>query len=563
ETLRDPEELSFSLNVLWIGRGSLADPSGNAVERMKTMRRRAVARSQCSPRIWALFLLIIPLLLFTYYNYQYTPPQLDQSQVDGLRRDILTKSTEFMAEMLNADSFSRQLGDQMTLAKAYIVIAKESNNLQLAWELSNQIRSCQLLLSEASIRGIPVTLEEAKPLIRELSSLIYQAKDLHYDSATMIMKLKAHMHSVEERINAATVQSTTFGQLAMEALPKGLYCLGIRLTTEYSKDSNIQKDVNDQKSSPRLVDNNLYHFCIFSDNTIATSVVVNSTVCNADHPKQLVFHIVTDDINYKAMQAWFSMNDFKGAAIEVQCVDEFTWLNASYVPILKQLQDAEMRVHFFTGLQDASNVPKFRNPKYLSMLNNLRFYIPEIYPTLDRVVFLDDDVVVQKDLTPLFSIDLHGNVNGAVETCLEKFHRYHKYLNFTHPNIHSRFDPNACGWAFGMNVFDLVTWKKANVTSQYHYWQEQNVDRTLWKFGTLPPGLLTFYGRTEPLDRRWHVLGLGYDPNIDEKRIESGAVVHYNGNMKPWLKLAMPRYKHIWENYVNYSHPLLQRCITS
>ncbi|PWZ21205.1 Glutamate receptor 3.1 [Zea mays] len=53
----------------------------------------------------------------------------------------------------------------------------------------------------------------------------------------------------------------------------------------------------------------------------------------------------------------------------------------------------------------------------------------------------------------------------------------------------------------------------------------------------------------EPLDRRWHVLGLGYDVDIDDRLIESAAVVHYNGNMKPWLKLAIRRYKYIWERF--------------
>lgn len=177
-----------------------------------------------------------------------------------------------------------------------------------------------------------------------------------------------------------------------------------------------------------------------------------------------------------------------------------------------------------------------------------------------QVVFLDDDVVVQRDLTDLFSLDLHDNVNGAVETCLESFHRFHKYLNFSHPKIKANFNPNACGWAFGMNVFDLIRWREKKVTAQYHYWQEQNVDRTLWKLGTLPAGLLTFYGLVEPLDRKWHILGLGYDANIDADLIESGAVVHYNGNMKPWLKLAMSRYKPLWERYINYQSYYLQQC---
>ena len=32
-------------------------------------------------------------------------------------------------------------------------------------------------------------------------------------------------------------------------------------------------------------------------------------------------------------------------------------------------------------------------------------------------MFLDDDIVVQRDLAPLWDVDLEGKVNGAVETC--------------------------------------------------------------------------------------------------------------------------------------------------
>ncbi|KAL6995031.1 Hexosyltransferase gaut11 [Sarracenia purpurea var. burkii] len=450
----------------------------------------------------------------------------------------------------------------MTLAKAYVIIAKEHNNLHLAWELSSKIRHCQLLLSKAAMREEPITLDEAEPIIKGLSSLIFKAQDAHYDIATTIITMKTHIQALEERATAATVQSTVFGQLAAESLPKNLHCLHVKLMAAWLEEKYLQELADEKRNSPRLVDNNLYHFCIFSDNLLAVSVVVNSTVSNADHPKQLVFHIVTNGVNYGAMQAWFLSNHFKGSTIEVQNIKDFTWLNASYSPVVKQLLETDSRLYYFKASQDMNIEPKFHNPKHISLLNHLRFYIPEIYPQLEKVVFLDDDVVVQKELTPLFSLDLHGNVNGAVETCLESFHRYYKYLNFSNPVISSKFDPQACGWAFGMNVFDLIAWRKANVTAQYHFWQQQNMDKSLWKLGTLPPGLLAFYGLTEPLDRRWHVLGLGYDLNIDNRLIESAAVIHFNGNMKPWLKLAIGRYKPLWERYVNQSHPYLQDCIT-
>ncbi|XP_047166118.1 hexosyltransferase GAUT11-like [Vigna umbellata] len=536
------------------------------------MRRRAAdfrrpVRRRFSYWIWLLlaFSSIIALLLFLLqHNHHHRDPHHYPLPERNERVEQFAKeSLNFTQEILSVTSFSRQLAEQMILAKAYVVIAKEHNNLHLAWQLSSKIRNCQLLLSKAAITGEPITLEEAEPIIRSLSLLMFKAQDIHYDIATTIVTMRSHIQALEERANAAIVQSTVFGQIAAEAVPKSLHCLNVKLMSDWLRMPSLQELSDDRKNSPRLVDNNLYHFCIFSDNVLATSVVVNSTVSNADHPKQLVFHIVTTGVSYGVMLAWFLRNDFKGATIEIQNIEEFHWLNASYSPLVKQLLNPDSRTFYFGAYQDLNVEPKMRNPKYLSLLNHLQFYIPEIYPQLEKVVFLDDDLVVQKDLTPLFSLDLHGNVNGAVETCLEAFHRYYKYLNFSNSVISSRFDPQACAWAFGMNIFDLVAWRKANVTGRYHYWQEQNADGTLWKLGILPPALLCFYGLTEPLDRRWHVLGLGYDLNIDNRLIESAAVLHYNGNMKPWLKLAIGRYKPLWDKYINQSHPHLQDCVTS
>lgn len=45
---------------------------------------------------------------------------------------------------------------------------------------------------------------------------------------------------------------------------------------------------------------------------------------------------------------------------------------------------------------------KYRNPKYLSILNHLRFYLPKMFPHLPKVLFLDEDVVVQVRLLVSF-----------------------------------------------------------------------------------------------------------------------------------------------------------------
>ncbi|XP_073015224.1 hexosyltransferase GAUT11-like isoform X1 [Primulina eburnea] len=522
------------------------------------MRRRVASyRRPIRSRLswWALLLTILFagfLLFIVQHNHRdenhLEQPVLETNTVSGR---MIHKNQNFTEEMTSSRSYARQLAEQMTLAKAYVIIAKEHNDLRLAWELSSKIRSCQSVLSEAAKRDEPVSLEEAEPIIKSLSSIFFKAQDAHYDIATTITTMKSHIQALEEHASAVTVQSSVYGQLAVESLPKNIHCIEIRLTADWLQIKSMQVLAEESKNSPRLTDINLYHFCIFSDNLMAVSVVVNSTVSNAEHPKQLVFHIVTNGVTYGAIQAWFLSNDFKGAAIEVQSLEDFTWLNASYSPVVKQIRDA------------ASLELKFHSPKNQSLLNYLRFYIPEIFPQLEKVVFLEDDIVVQKDLVPLFSVDLHGNVNGAVETCLEAFHRFFNYLNFSNPLISTKFDPQACGWAFGMNVFDLISWRKANVTSRYHYWQEENADKSLWKVGTLPPGLLVFYGMTEQLDRRWHILGLGHDMNIDNRLIETAAVIHFNGYIKPWLKWSIDRYRPLWEQYLYQDHRYIQDCATS
>ena len=144
----------------------------------------------------------------------------------------------------------------------------------------------------------------------------------------------------------------------------------------------------------------------------------NVVLINFQDSSKHVFHIVTDRLNYAAMRMWFLANPPGKAAVQVQNIEDFAWLNSSYSPVLKQLSSPSMIDYYFKAYRASSDSNlKFWNPKYLSMLNHLRFYLPEIFQNLKKVLFLDDDVIVQKDLTGLWSINLKGNVNGAVETC--------------------------------------------------------------------------------------------------------------------------------------------------
>ncbi|KAG4388938.1 hypothetical protein GLYMA_09G266500v4 [Glycine max] len=458
----------------------------------------------------------------------------------------------------NADSTVRLMRDQIIMAKVYLSIAKMKNKLQLYQELESQLKESQRALGEATSDADMRHSDHEK--IKTMGQVLSKAKEQLYDCKLVTGKLRAMLQTADEQVRGLRKQSTFLSQLAAKTIPDGIHCLSMRLTIDYYL---LPLEKRKFPRSENLENPSLYHYALFSDNVLAASVVVNSTIVNAKDPSKHVFHLVTDKLNFGAMNMWFLLNPPGKATINVENVDEFKWLNSSYCPVLRQLESATMKEYYFKAghptTTGASNL-KYRNPKYLSMLNHLRFYLPQVYPKLDKILFLDDDIVVQKDLTGLWAVNLNGKVNGAVLTCGESFHRFDKYLNFSNPHIAKNFDPNACGWAYGMNMFDLKVWKKKDITGIYHKWQNLNEDRVLWKLGTLPPGLMTFYGLTHPLNKSWHVLGLGYNPSVDRSEIDNAAVVHYNGNMKPWLEIAMTKYRSYWTKYVKFNHPYLQNC---
>ncbi|KAL8091859.1 polygalacturonate 4-alpha-galacturonosyltransferase-like [Apium graveolens] len=458
----------------------------------------------------------------------------------------------------NSDSTVRLIRDQIIMARVYVSIATMKNQTDLARELQNRLKESQHALRDASSDSDlnPSAAEKIKAMGQVLS----KARDKLYDCKLVTGKLRAMLQTADEQVRSLKKQSTFLSQLAAKTIPNGIHCLSMRLTIEYYL---LSPEKREFPRSENVENPKLYHYALFSDNVLAASVVVNSAIMNAKEPEKHVFHLVSDKLNFAAISMWFLLNPPGKATIHVENVDEFKWLNSSYCPVLKQLESAAMKAYYFKSdhpTSAGSSNLKYRNPKYLSMLNHLRFYLPQVYPKLDKILFLDDDIVVQKDLTGLWSVDLNGNVNGAVETCGESFHRFDKYLNFSNPHIARNFDPNACGWAYGMNIFDLKEWKKKDITGIYHKWQTMNEDRVLWKLGTLPPGLMTFYKLTHPLDKSWHVLGLGYSPTVDKKEIENAAVIHYNGNMKPWLELAMAKYRSYWTKYIKIDNPYILSC---
>lgn len=118
----------------------------------------------------------------------------------------------------------------------------------------------------------------AKEKLKAMEQTLAKGRLIQDDCAAVVKKLRAMLHSAEEQLQVHMKQTMFLTQLTAKTVPKGLHCLPLHLTSEYySLNSSQRKFPNEDK----LDDSKLYHYALFSDNVLATAVVVNSTVWNA------------------------------------------------------------------------------------------------------------------------------------------------------------------------------------------------------------------------------------------------------------------------------------------
>ncbi|KAL5552978.1 hypothetical protein UlMin_040379 [Ulmus minor] len=176
-------------------------------------------------------------------------------------------------------------------------------------------------------------------------------------------------------------------------------------------------------------------------------------------------------------------------------------------------------------------------------LNYARNYLGDILdPCVDRVIYLDSDVVVVDDIFKLWNITLSGNrVIGAPEYCHANLTKYFTDRFWSDPVL-SRFfgSRKPCYFNTGVMVMDLVRWRNGNYRKRIENWMEVQRKKRIYDLGSLPPFLLVFGGNVEAIDHRWNQHGLGGDNVRGSCRsLHPGPVslLHWSGKGKPWVRL--------------------------
>ncbi|XP_010505508.1 PREDICTED: probable galacturonosyltransferase 7 isoform X2 [Camelina sativa] len=430
------------------------------------------------------------------------------------------------------DAKVKQMKDQLFVARAYYPsIAKMPSQDKLTRDMKQNIQEFErILIVSSQDADLPPQVEKK---VQKMEAVIAKAKSFPVDCNNVDKKLRQILDLTEDETSFHMKQSVFLYQLAVHTMPKSLHCLSMRLTVEHFKSASLEDPISEKFSDPSLL-----HFVIISDNILASSVVINSTVLYARDSKNFVFHVLTDEQNYFAMTQWFVRNPCKQSTIQVLNIEKL------------ELDDSDMKL----SLPAEFRVSQQNRTHYLSLFSQSHYLLPKLFDKLEKVVILDDDVVVQRDLSPLWDLDMEGKVNGAVKSCTVRLGQ----LKSLKRGI---FDTNACLWMSGLNVVDLTRWRELGVSETYQkFYKEMSGGDESSEAIALQASLLTFQDQVYALDDKWALSGLGYDHYVNAQAIKNAAVLHYNGNMKPWLEVGIPKYKNYWRKHLNREDRFLSDC---
>ncbi|XP_078531070.1 glycosyltransferase 8 domain-containing protein 2 isoform X1 [Lissotriton helveticus] len=211
--------------------------------------------------------------------------------------------------------------------------------------------------------------------------------------------------------------------------------------------------------------------------------------------------------------------------------------------------------------------PDAANPELLMPLNFVRFYLPLLISDHEKVIYLDDDIIVQGDINELYQTRISPNCIAAfsddcdLQSTNEMIksagmqNTYMGFLDYRRETVRNlRISPSTCTFNPGVMVANMTEWKRLRVTKQLEKWMLKNVEENLYS-STLgggvatPPMLIVFYGKHSVIPPLWHVRHMGWSPSekYSTDLLEKAKLLHWNGKYKPWNYPSV--HTELWEKW--------------
>lgn len=200
----------------------------------------------------------------------------------------------------------------------------------------------------------------------------------------------------------------------------------------------------------------------------------------------------------------------------------------------------------------------FYTCEHFSISTYFRFFIPQIFATYSKVIYLDSDIIVNKDISQLYNIELGNNLIGASQDIAMLLMR--RKESFWQANVTEKLKLQTPDLYFqaGVLVYNIPAMTEANTSAKlfqtlHDLGKPAMVDQDV--LNVVCQGRVTYF--ENEWNFNWHlefdeenpayfILASAY--NNYKKAQKDPAIIHYASAKKPWnqpeLSLAGEFWKH-------------------
>ena len=214
-----------------------------------------------------------------------------------------------------------------------------------------------------------------------------------------------------------------------------------------------------------------------------------------------------------------------------------TDLDKAYEEKLKSYESEDVKIEFISLRETLTKIKvKFHLRDYYSIETYYRFFIANMYPQYDKVLYMDCDIVVLGDIAELYNNDITNlYLAASQEEVMAEVKVFGDY-------VENALDvPVAEYFNAGIMVMNLAEFRKDNIEKKFF----EMINRFRFRV-TQDEDYLNVLckGKTKILDLGWNKTAFKND-KFDDKNLK---LIHYKINWKPWKNRNVLYEEYFW-NY--------------
>ncbi len=214
-------------------------------------------------------------------------------------------------------------------------------------------------------------------------------------------------------------------------------------------------------------------------------------------------------------------------------------LNYLSKKLISRIKSDNCRIIFSTIDESIfNNMPLTSCCKHISKETYYRFILPELFPMLSKILYLDCDITVKAPLFDLFNTDIRNFYMGGVIDLLSKESeerlKLEKYCNA------------------GVLLINLDKWREDGIQEQLFSYVENNIEKIVWQdqdaLNVVLQDAILY------IDKIWNAQVGEYEPCFTRGYNQVGQnakIIHHIGCSKPWMKDCKSPFKQEYFNALN------------